>query len=126
MKANDESEVCDGPHCNTRVEQEWTYCPSCGRKQQPIFWDRSGQRFDTSRKDLSIQALAAAAGATILGISLVVGLMLQVLVGWTGLLAYVGEFLVFPLGFVFGVLFGLVGFSLWLKYEGYKYGSYQP
>jgi len=124
MEANDQLEVCAG--CNNRVERDWHYCPACGRTRRKAFVDGGGMLVQTRRKDLSVQALSAAFVGAFSGVFLLVGAVVAVLVKWTGLLEFAGEFLVFPLGFVFGASFGLVGFSLWLKFEGHKYGSRQP
>ena len=125
MKSGDDALVCASPDCGTELESDWKFCPSCGRTKQSAYLTASGVQ-STDRKDVSRQALAAAIGITILGISLVVGGLVYLLVGWTGLLDSADTFLVFAIGFAFGVLFGLVGFSMWLKFEGHRYGAFQP
>ena len=125
MKANDEALACSTPDCNAELRREWKFCPVCGRTKRSTYFTAGGVE-STDRKDLSRQALTTAASITITGISLVVGGLVYLLVEWTGLLDSADKFLVFAIGFAFGVLFGLVGFSMWLKFEGHRYGAIRP
>ena len=124
-KSGDDALVCVTPDCGKTLESDWSFCPKCGRTKRSAYLTASGVE-TTDRKDVSRQALAAAIFITILGISLVIGGLVYLLVEWTGLLESADKFLVFTIGFAFGVLFGLVGFSMWLKFEGHRYGARQP
>lgn len=120
----------NGGQCTQLLEEDWRFCPSCGRTQFAYVTQRGGQTVrlvGDSRPNLASDAWIAAVVLGGFGPLLIVGIALDlVILGPLGIRDDPEQFGFFPVGVAVGGLLTLSGFALWLTLKQRKFGGSEP